>query len=175
MSKGVVSAITSDGLSFEFESGDRLRSGQTEYDAVGISSAEVIPPESAGDKWFMAYSAWQDVPPGTLVPVHPSQDPDAVATGLSENFAAASTAADMAGFRSRIFTAYSSDGLQWERAGCLIEGAGYGEEGLDAVHAEDMSLVQIGPGRYRMYYAACDKDGNWRIASAVTEETDDER
>ena len=32
-----------------------------------------------------------------------------------------------------------------------------------------MSLVRIGSGEYRMYYAACDKDGNWRIASAVTE------
>ena len=40
---------------------------------------------------------------------------------------------------------------------------------LDAVHAEDMSLVQIGPSEYRMYYAACDRDGNWRIASAITE------
>jgi hypothetical protein len=31
-----------------------------------------------------------------------------------------------------------------------------------------MSVVPIGGGRYRMYYAACDRDGNWRIASAVT-------
>lgn len=175
LSQGVVSAITSDGLSFEFEPGDRLLSGQTEYDAVGITAAEVIPPQSAGGKWTMIYSAWQDVPPGTAVPVHPSQDPDAVASGLSENFAAASIASDMAGFRSRIFAASSSDGLQWERGGCLIEGAGYGKEGLDAVHAEDMSLVQIGPGRYRMYYAACDKDGNWRVASAVSEGMDEDR
>jgi hypothetical protein len=40
---------------------------------------------------------------------------------------------------------------------------------LDAVHAEDMSLVEFEPGRYRMYYAACDRHGNWRIASAVNE------
>ena len=51
----------------------------------------------------------------------------------------------------------------------MIEGAGYAAGGLDAVHAEDMSLVEIGEGRYRMYYAACDKEGNWRIASAVSE------
>jgi hypothetical protein len=49
----------------------------------------------------------------------------------------------------------------------VVEGAGYGGDGLDAVHAEDMSLLPLGDGRYRMYYAACDKDGNWRIASAV--------
>ena len=52
----------------------------------------------------------------------------------------------------------------------VFDGLGYGGDGLDAVHAEDMSLVRIGRGEYRMYYAACDKDGNWRIASAVTEE-----
>ena len=62
---------------------------------------------------------------------------------------------------------YSADGLTWERGECAIDGAGYGGEGLDAVHAEDMSLIEIGNGTYRMYYAACDKDGNWRIASAV--------
>ena len=170
LSQGVVSAITTDGLTFELEPGDRLLSGQTEHDMAGITAAEVIAPESAGDRWTMIYSAWQDVPPGTVVPVHPSHDPDAEATGLSEDFAAASIAADMAGFRSRIFVAYSSDGLEWERAGCVVEGAGHGEEGLDAVHAEDMSLVKIGPAAYRMYYAACDRDGNWRIASAVTED-----
>ena len=49
------------------------------------------------------------------------------------------------------------------------KGAGYGGEGVDAVHAEDMSLVPLGGGAYRMYYAACDRDGNWCIASAVTE------
>ena len=31
-----------------------------------------------------------------------------------------------------------------------------------------MSLIQIGQNEYRMYYAACDQDGNWRIASAVS-------
>ena len=78
-------------------------------------------------------------------------------------------AVDMAGYRSRIFVAHSTDGLTWRRAGCAVEGRGYGEEGLDAVHAEDMSLVRIAPDTYRMYYAACDTYGNWRIASAITE------
>ncbi|MSU69676.1 MAG: hypothetical protein EXS39_02645 [Opitutaceae bacterium] len=170
LSQSVVSAVTSDGVNFEFEPGYRLRDRQAVYDMVGITAAEVILPSAADANWKMCYSAWQDVPPGTLVPVHPSQDPDAAANGRSEDFAAASIAADMAGYRSRIFMAYSTDGLQWNRAGCVIEGAGYGHGGLDAVHAEDMSLVAIGDDQYRMYYAACDTDGNWRIASAVTDD-----
>jgi len=170
LSQGVVSALTSDGLNFEFEPGYRLQSGKTEYDSVGFSAAEVIPPAVAGDNWTMFYSAWQDVPPGTVVPVHPSQDTDAETSGSSADFAAASIASDMAGYRSRIFVAYSIDGLEWERGECAIEGAGYGGEGLDAVHAEDMSLIKIGAGEYRMYYATCDKDGNWGVASAVSVE-----
>ena len=63
--------------------------------------------------------------------------------------------------------ATSENGLEWERSGLILEGAGYNGEGLDAVHAEDMSLIELGEGAYRMVYAACDKDGNWRIASAV--------
>lgn len=167
LSQGVISAITSDGMNFERESGYRLRARQTEFDIAGITAAEVIPPSDAGDTWTMFYSAWQDVPPGTVAPLHPSRDPMA-ANGLSADFAAASIAADMAGYRSRIFMATSGDGLHWKRVGCAIEGAGYGADGLDAVHAEDMSLIQVDKGRYRMYYAACDKAGTWRIASAVT-------
>jgi hypothetical protein len=170
ISTSVISAITSDGLHFEFEPGYRMRDKQADYDTAGISAAEVIPPSAAGDRWTMFYSAWQDVPPGVAAPLHPSQDANAVASGRSDDFAAASIASDMSGYRSRIFVAYSTDGLAWERAACAIDGLGYGGEGLDAVHAEDMSLIQIGNDKYRMYYAACDKDGNWRIASAVTED-----
>ena len=169
LGQGVVSAISSDGLHFELEAGYRVQSKQTEYDTSGITAADVIGPERQQDDWTMFFSAWQDVPAGTEVPMHPSQDVDAETNGMSENFAAASIAADMAGYRSRIFVAYSSDGLEWERGGCVIEGQGHGAEGVDAVHAEDMSLVRIGAGKYRMYYAACDKDGNWGVASAVTE------
>ncbi len=168
ISTSIISAITSDGLNFEFEPGDRLRDKQTDDDTAGITAAEVIPPSAALDRWTMFFSAWQDVPPGTKVPLHPSQDANAVASGTSDDFAAASIASDMSGYRSRIFAAYSTDGLVWERAMCVIDGLGYGGAGLDAVHAEDMSLVQIGKNEFRMYYAACDKDGNWRIASAVT-------
>ena len=167
--KNVVSAVTSDGLVFEFEPDCRLYNKQAEFDSVGVTAADVIPPPAAGGNWTMFFSEWQDVPPGTVVPLHPSQDTNAVANGLSENFAAASIASDMAGYRSRIFVAYSTDGLVWDRAECVIDGSGHGGDGLDAVHAEDMSLVKIGEGKYRMYYAACDKDGNWRIASALAE------
>ena len=169
ISANVISAITSDGLHFAFEPGSRLRDKHSDYDSAGISAAEVLPPAAEGDNWTMFFSAWQDVPAETVVPLHPSDDADAVASGRSDDFAAASIATDMAGYRSRIFVAYSTDGMAWERAACAIEGLGYGGAGLDALHAEDMSLVQIGNGKYRMYYAACDKDGNWRIASAVTD------
>lgn len=164
---GVVSAVTSNGLDFELEPGFRMTDRQAAYDTAGITAAEVIPPADRGDRWTMFLSAWRNVPPGTAVPPHPSADPDAEKNGLSEDFAAASIAADMAGYRSSIRAATSADGLAWDRAGCVIEGSGHGGGGLDAVHAEDMSLIGIGGGAYRMYYAACDALGRWRIASAV--------
>lgn len=119
----------------------------------------------------MFFSAWQDVLSGTQFPLHPSNDANAVASGRSDDFATASIASDMAGYRSRILVAYSDDGLVWDRTACAIEGLGYSGDGLGAVHAEDMSLVKIGKSQYRMYYAACDTNGNWCIASAVTEDS----
>ena len=169
LSQSVVSAITADGLSFELESGYRMRDKQADYDDIGITAAEVILPGAEGDDWSMVFSAWQDVPPGTEVPVHPSQDTGSSADQSSEDFAAASIANDISGYRSRIFLAYSLDGLNWTRADCIIDGAGYESDEIDAVHAEDMSVTETDDGRYRMYYAACGSDGNWLIASAVTE------
>ena len=60
------------------------------------------------------------------------------------------------------------DGLVWEHGECAVDGAGYGGDGPDAVHAEDMSVIRLEDGRYRMYYAACDNDGIWSVTSAVT-------
>ena len=168
LSHDVVSAASSEGLDFEWESGVRLRDLRGETDEIGITAADVIPPERAGEDWVMVFSAWQDLPPGAAVPRHPSQEINAVESGRSQDFAAASIAADMAGYRSRIYTATSRDGLLWERRTCIVEGAGYGGPGLDAVHAEDMSLIRIDGNRYRIYYAACDRNGVWRVASAVT-------
>jgi hypothetical protein len=165
----VVSAISDDGLRFDLEPGSRLRDRQLEYDSAGITAAEVIPPASPGSPWMMYFSAWQNPPADVRSPVHPSHDPDAVRSGRSADFAAASIASDMSGYRSRIFVAASSDGLEWFRGPCVLEGAGYGGAGVDAVHAEDMSLIRLDDGRLRMYYAACDARGRWSIASAVSE------
>jgi hypothetical protein len=172
-SKPVISAITSDGLLFEVEPGFRIRDKQSDYDSSGITAAEVIQPTIEGSPYTMVYSTWQDVPPGTFVPPHPSGDANASESGDSIDFAAASIASDMAGYRSRIFVAHSTDGLEWGPGECVIDGAGYGGDGIDAVHAEDMSVIQVSEGVYRMYYAACDKDGNWRVASAITTPTDE--
>jgi hypothetical protein len=156
----VISAITHDGLSFEREPGVRLADRQDQLDSVGITAAEAVP----GTPWRMVFSAWQDVPAGTIVPAHPSAD----LTGTSVDFAAASIAADMSGYRSRILTASSNDGYTWTRERVIVKGDGYGGTDIDAVHAEDMSLIELDDGRWRMYYAACDAHGIWRIASAVS-------
>ncbi len=168
VSDGIVSAVTTDGLNFEWESGYRMQPSSEPHESGGFSAAEVIPAATGANQWTMFYSAWQDVPPGTPAPPHPSLNPDAVEDGLSADFAAASIASDIAGFRSRIYTAYSTDGLSWQRGPLAIEGEGYDGQGLDCVHAEDMSLAQLDDGTYRMYYAACDQKGNWLIASART-------
>ena len=162
----IICADTSDGINFEMRTGFGFGQEQAEFDSIGITAAEVIPPKIVGDDYTMVYSEWQDVPAGTVVPLHPSIDPNANEGCV--DFAAASIATDMAGYRSRIYMASSKDGLVWKRGECLIDGSGYDGQGLDAVHAEDMSLIEIGDDRYRMYYAACDKDGKWRIASAIS-------
>jgi hypothetical protein len=165
ISQSVISAVTSDGLHFDLEPGYRLNDRQMGH--FGITAADVIVPKQ-NELWLMVYSGWQDVSSGTVVPPHPSSDPKAVESGLSDDFAAASIASDLAGYRSRIFATYSSDGLEWDRGECVIDGAGLGQEGIDAVHAEDKSIIRLSDGRYRIYYAACDKDGNFRIASAIS-------
>ena len=164
----IVSAVTTDGLTFEWEPGERIASGLSELESSGITAADVIPPAAPGSAWYMLYSAWQDVPPGTVVPPHPSSDP-ALADRDDIDFAAASIAADMAGYRSRIFSATSHDGLRWEPTGLVLEGDGYGGTLVGAVHAEDMAVVALDDGRFRMYYAACDSQGVWRVASAISE------
>ena len=164
----VYSAITGDGLSFTREEGVRMSSRTGELDSSGITAAEVTAPEEAGAPWVMIYSAWQDVPPGTEVPLHPSHDPAAVASGRSADFAAASIAVDLCGYRSRILAATSADGVRFGPGSVVVEGGGHGSDDVDAVHAEDMTLVRLADGRRRMYYAACDAAGNWQIASAIS-------
>jgi hypothetical protein len=168
-SQSVCSAVSTDGLRFDIEPGYRLRDRQGEYDSAGITAAEVMLPREKGDVWSMILSAWQDVPPGTEAPQHPSNDANAEANGLSEDFAAASIRSDLAGYRSRIFIAESCDGLTWGTSNCIIEGCGFDSDDLDAIHAEDMSVIELEDGRYRLYYAACDRQGTWRVLSAISE------
>ena len=139
-----------------------------ELDSSGITAAEVTAPEETGAPWVMIYSVWQDVPSGTEVPLHPSHDPDAVASGRSADFAAASIAVDLCGYRSRILAATSADGMRFGPGSVVVEGGGHDSGDVDAVHAEDMALVRLADGRWRMYYAACDAAGTWQIASAIS-------
>ncbi len=167
ISQRIMSAITSDGLHFEKEPDVRVLDKQSTYDSAGITTGEVIAPPDSGGFWTMFLSAWQVPVPGRAITVHPSHDIEAIANGRSADFAAASIASDMSGFRSRIFVSRSVDGLKWGPPELVLEGDGYGGREIDAVHAEDMSLLQIAPGRFRMYYAACDARGRWCVASAI--------
>ena len=160
----VISATTTNGLDFALDPGDRLRDRRGLLDSAGITAAEVI---DTTRRPTMLFSAWQDRPAGAPAPMHPSTDAEAVAHGTSADFAAASIAADMSGYRSRILVAMF-DGTAWSAPGIVIEGDGYGGADIDAVHAEDMSVIALGDGRWRMYYAACDARGVWRIASAIS-------
>ncbi len=167
ISQSVISAVSTDGLNFEFEPGYRMKNGQSEIEALGITAGDVLPPTADGEPWLMLYSGWQDAPPGSVIPPHPS-DPGVAESTLGEDFAAASIKCDLAGFRSRILAAHSDDGIDWVRDGMVIEGGGLDSDDIDAVHAEDMSFIRLDDGRYRAYYACCDRHGQWCVASAVT-------
>ncbi len=130
----VISAATTDGLAFEIEPGSRLPDARNEQESAGITAAEVIAPGDGHGEWNMVYSAWQNPPAGTVVPMHPAQDTSGGDLS-SEDFAAASIANDTAGFRARIYLATSPDGLDWQRQCCIFEGGGYDAESHDAVHA----------------------------------------
>ena len=167
---GVVSAVTEDGLEFELEPGVRKQGGTSEIASGGITAADVIAParpSAPGASWIMVYSCWQEPPAGSVIPPHPSEQAAAVASGVSDDFAALSIASDLAGFRSRLFVASSDDGLTFGPGELVLEGDGYEGAGIDAVHAEDMCLAELGGGRYRVYYASCDTRGTWRVASAI--------
>lgn len=171
VSQRIVSAISVDGLRFEREPGVRMTDRQSTFDTAGITTAEVLPPRGADQPWTMLFSAWQLPASGTAAPLHPSLDADAIANGNSADFAAVSIASDMSGYRSRIFRAESHDGLSWGPGELVLEGDGYGGVEVDAVHAEDMSVIEYAPGCHRMYYAACDAHGRWCVASAIRRAT----
>ena len=162
--KSVASAVSDDGLHFETEPDFRLRWEDAGDNPSGITTAEVIPPKWDGDCWTMYYSPWEHIPAGSGPYPKPDFNPDA----LADEFVTASITTDISGFRSRIRVAYSDDGLSFAGNDVVVEGGGYDSDDLEAIHAEDMSLIEIAPDRYRMYYAACDRRGNWRLASAVS-------
>jgi len=165
--QAVMSARTIDGLTFTPDPGLRLRPFTGEVDSAGVTAAEVVPPAAPGEPWSMVFSAWQDRPAGWPEPLHPAHDPDAVANGRSEDFAAASVAVDISGYRSRLLLATSPDGITYTGTRLLVEGDGYGGTDLDAIHAEDMSLLRMPDGTLRMYYAGCDVAGRWGVLSAL--------
>lgn len=165
--QAVMSARTVDGLTFTPDPGLRLRPLTGEHDSAGLTAGEVVPPAEPGAPWEMVYSAWQDRPHGWPGPLHPSDDPDALANGRSQDFAAESIAADLSGYRSRLFVATSADGDSFTGAELIVEGDDYGGTDLDAIHAEDMSLLRMPDGALRMYYAGCDATGRWGVLSAV--------
>ena len=136
-------------------------------DSAGITAAEIVPPDRPGAPWRLLWSAWEDRPDEGVAPLHPSVDADAVERGTSADFAAASIAADLSGYRSRLLEAVSPDGVAWGPGTVVIDGAGYGGQGPDAIHAEDMATVRLPDGRLRTYYAACDPDGRWTVVSAT--------
>ncbi|MFN9972881.1 MAG: hypothetical protein ACK58T_23635, partial [Phycisphaerae bacterium] len=90
ISQRIISAITSDGLQFDMESGVRVQDRQSEYDSAGITTGEVIAPTTSDGLWTMLISAWQAPASAADVPVHPSADVEAIANGRSADFAAAS-------------------------------------------------------------------------------------
>ena len=162
--KHVVSAVATDGLNFEMEPGFRLRAGDPGSDSQGMTAAEVVAPKQDGDRWTMFLSPWRRIPEGSGPYPKPQLNEDA----LADEFVVTSITGDISGFRSSILAAYSDDGLTFECGGTAVEGGGYDSDDLDGIHAEDMSLIEIESGRYRMYYACCDRYGSWRVASAVS-------
>ncbi len=67
-------------------------------------------------------------------------------------------------FHGRIFGAYSDDGLHWVKDDevCIDNGGQW-----DANKASEPCVIDLADGRLRLFYEACDLEGQWRIASAT--------
>ena len=65
----------------------------------------------------------------------------------------------------RLFTAVSRDGLDWTKdpEPCLDIGGPW-----DQTHASEPCVIDLDDGRYRLFYEACDAEGQWRILSATS-------
>ena len=67
--------------------------------------------------------------------------------------------------RGRIFSAISMDGLAWLRdPEPIIEFGGL----FDATKCSEPCIMRLPDGRYRMFYEACDALGIWRILSCTS-------
>lgn len=68
--------------------------------------------------------------------------------------------------RGRIFTATSADGLSWQRdeTPCVDFGGKHAE-----LKVSEPCVIDLSDGRFRMFYEACDSEGNWRILSATAQ------
>jgi len=67
--------------------------------------------------------------------------------------------------RGRIFSALSDNGLDWKKdpGPCLEFGGRW-----DSLKASEPCVIDLDNGRFRMYYEACDEQGDWRILSATS-------
>jgi hypothetical protein len=68
----------------------------------------------------------------------------------------------------RIFSATSADGLNWIKDGgiCLDNGGPYQDSKVS-----EPCVTRLPDGRFRMFYEANDRHGDWRILGATTPET----
>lgn len=66
----------------------------------------------------------------------------------------------------RILSALSHDGLNFikDQTICIDNGGKY-----DFRKASEPCVIQLKDGRYRMFYEACDSNGQWRIVSATVQ------
>lgn len=90
--------------------------------------------------------------------------------GLRMYYAGWMPAEDVPGgskYHGRIFSAFSSDGLEWtkELEVCVDNGGRW-----DAAKASEPCVIDLPEGGFRMFYEACDMNGRWRIASATARE-----
>jgi len=68
-------------------------------------------------------------------------------------------------YHGRIFSALSADGIVWHKDPeiCVDNGGKW-----DRAKASEPCVIDLPDGRFRMFYEACDYQGQWRIASATS-------
>ena len=66
--------------------------------------------------------------------------------------------------QGRILSAHSDDGLTWQKDGVVcVDVGGCGQE----IKVSEPCVMELSDGTFRMYYEACDAQGDWRIFSAT--------